>query len=194
MDDGELDLISCAADIVSAYVAHHAIGADKLPELIGSVYAALSKASVQGVEPEKPELTPAISVTKSVTPDYIVCLDDGKKFKSLKRHLRTHYDMSPEEYRAKWGLRAIIPWLHRPMPSPVRTWPKAWDWASATERKRRGKPNWRHLPSLQKRRRRTVKAERGSSGRRSALAVSGAARVSGGLGALRQFLLRPVIY
>ena len=113
MDDGELDLISCAADIVSAYVAHNAIGADKLPELIGSVYAALSKASVQGVEPEKPELTPAISVKKSVTPDYIVCLDDGKKFKSLKRHLRTHYDMSPEEYRAKWGLPRDDPWLRR---------------------------------------------------------------------------------
>jgi len=109
MDDGELDLISCAADIVSAYVAHNAIGADKLPDLIGSVYTALSKASVQGVEPEKPELTPAISVKKSVTPDYIVCLDDGKKFKSLKRHLRTHYDMSPEEYRAKWGLPRDYP-------------------------------------------------------------------------------------
>ncbi len=109
MDDGELDLISCATDIVSAYVAHNAIGADKLPELIGSVYAALSRASVQGVEPEKPELIPAISVKKSVTPDYLICLEDGKKFKSLKRHLRTHYDISPEEYRAKWGLSHDYP-------------------------------------------------------------------------------------
>ena len=104
MDDSELDLTSYATDIVSAYVAHNAIGADRLPDLIGSVYAALGKASLQGVEPEKPELIPAISVKKSVTPDYIVCLEDGKKFKSLKRHLRTHYDISPEEYRAKWGL------------------------------------------------------------------------------------------
>ena len=109
MDDGELDLTSYATDIVSAYVAHNAIGADKLPELIGSVYAALSRASVHGVEPEKPELIPAISVKKSVTPDYIVCLEDGKKFKSLKRHLRTHYDISPEEYRAKWGLPRDYP-------------------------------------------------------------------------------------
>ena len=68
------------------------------------VYAALSNASIHGVEPEKAELIPAISVKKSVTPEYIVCLEDGKKFKSLKRHLRTHYNISPEEYRAKWGL------------------------------------------------------------------------------------------
>src|SRR5271157_2417361 len=104
MDGSELDLTSYATDIVSAYVAHNAIGADKLPDLIGSVYAALSNASVHGVEPEKPELKPAISVKKSVTPDYIVCLEDGLKFKSLKRHLRTHHDITPEEYRAKWGL------------------------------------------------------------------------------------------
>jgi predicted transcriptional regulator len=109
MDDVELDLTSCATDIVSAYVAHNAIGADKLPDLIGSVYAALSKASLQGVEPEKLELIPAISIKKSVTPECIVCLEDGKKFKSLKRHLRTHHDTSPEEYRAKWGLPLDYP-------------------------------------------------------------------------------------
>ena len=109
MDDGELDLISCATDIVSAYVAHNAIGADKLPELIGSVYAALSRASVCGIEPERAEFIPSISIKKSVTPDYIVCLEDGKKFKSLKRHLRTHHDISPEEYRAKWGLPLDYP-------------------------------------------------------------------------------------
>ena len=68
------------------------------------MYGALSKASVQGVEPEKVELKPAVSVKKSVTPDYIICLEDGKKFESLKRHLKSHYDMSPEEYREKWGL------------------------------------------------------------------------------------------
>ena len=109
MDGSELDLTSYATDIVSAYVAHNAIGADKLPELIGSVYAALSRASLHGVEPEKAELIPAISVKKSVTPDYIVCLEDGMKFKSLKRHLRTHHNLSPEEYRAKWGLPLDYP-------------------------------------------------------------------------------------
>jgi predicted transcriptional regulator len=109
MNDGELDLTSYAANIVSAYVAHNAIGADKLPDLIGSVYAALSRASVHAVEPEKAELIPAISVKKSVTPEYIVCLEDGKKFKSLKRHLRAVYDISPEEYREKWGLPRDYP-------------------------------------------------------------------------------------
>ena len=89
---------------MSAYVAHNALTGDKLPDLIGSVYGALSRASVQAVEPEKVELKPAVAIKKSVTPEYIICLEDGQKFKSLKRHLKTHYDMSPEEYREKWGL------------------------------------------------------------------------------------------
>ena len=104
MGSNELDLTSLTADIVSAYVAHNALTGDKLPDLIGSVYGALSRASVQGVEPEKVELKPAVAIKKSVTPDYIICLEDGQKFKSLKRHLRSEYNMSPEEYREKWGL------------------------------------------------------------------------------------------
>ena len=104
MESSELDLTSLTADIVSAYVANNALSGDKIPELIGSVYGALSKASVQGVEPEKVELKPAVAIKKSVTPEYIICLEDGQKFKSLKRHLKTHYDLSPEEYREKWGL------------------------------------------------------------------------------------------
>ena len=104
MESSELDLTSLTADIVSAYVAHNALTGDKLPDLIGSVYGALSRASVQGVEPEKVELKPAVAIKKSVTAEYIICLEDGQKFKSLKRHLKTHYDMSPEEYRDKWGL------------------------------------------------------------------------------------------
>ena len=104
MESTELDLTSLTADIVSAYVAHNALTGDKLPDLIGSVYGALSRASVQGIEPEKVELKPAIAIKKSVMPDYIICLEDGQKFKSLKRHLKTYYDMSPEEYREKWGL------------------------------------------------------------------------------------------
>ena len=97
-------LSELTAEIVSAYVSHNAISADKLPELIVSVYAALGKTPVQDVESGKAELTPAVSIKKSITPEHIICLEDGKKFKSLKRHLRTHYDISPEEYRAKWGL------------------------------------------------------------------------------------------
>jgi predicted transcriptional regulator len=104
MESAELDLTSLTADIVSAYVAHNALTGDKLPDLIGSVYGALSRASFQAVEPEKVELKPAVAIKKSVTAEYIVCLEDGQKFKFLKRHLRSEYNMSPEEYREKWGL------------------------------------------------------------------------------------------
>ncbi len=109
MESSEFNLTSLTADIVSAYVAHNAITTDKLSEFIGSVYGALSRATVQGVEPEKVELKPAVAIKKSVTPEYIICLEDGQKFKSLKRHLKTHYDMSPEEYREKWGLAHDYP-------------------------------------------------------------------------------------
>ena len=109
MDSKEFNLTSQTADIVSAYVAHNAMSSDKLPDFIGSVYNALSRASVHDVEPPKAELKPAVAVKKSVTPEYIICLEDGKKFKSLKRHLRTQYDISPEEYREKWGLPRDYP-------------------------------------------------------------------------------------
>ena len=109
MESIEFDLTSLTADIVSAYVAHNALTGDKLPDLIGSVYGALSRASVQDVEPEKVELKPAVAIKKSVTPEYIICLEDGKQFKSLKRHLKTHYDLSPEDYREKWGLPRDYP-------------------------------------------------------------------------------------
>ena len=105
----ELDLTGLTADIVSAYVAHNALTGDKLPDLIGSVYGALSRASLQAVESEKVELKPAVAVKKSVTPEYIICLEDGQKFKSLKRHLRSEHNMSPEEYREKWGLPQDYP-------------------------------------------------------------------------------------
>lgn len=102
-------LIELSADIVSAYVSHNALSATDLPKLISSVHATL--AGLGGaVEAEAPvELKPAVPIKKSITPDYLICLDDGKKFKSLKRHLRTEYDMSPEEYRSKWGLPPDYP-------------------------------------------------------------------------------------
>ena len=90
-------------------MAHNVISGEKLPDFIGSVYAALSKASVQGFEAPEAELKPAVPVKKSVTAEHIVCLEDGKKFKSLKRHLRAVYDMSPEDYREKWGLARDYP-------------------------------------------------------------------------------------
>jgi len=100
--------IELTAAIVSAYVSNNSVPASDLPALIDQVHAALSRVlrghgDVRG-EPPKP----AVSVKKSITPDYIVCLEDGKKFKSLKRHLRT-LNMTPEQYREKWGLAADYP-------------------------------------------------------------------------------------
>jgi predicted transcriptional regulator len=101
--------IELAADIVSAYVSNNSVPASDLPGLIHEVYSALMRvgASVSTAPAEAPK--PAIPVRKSVTNDYIVCLEDGKKFKSLKRHLRTQYGLSPEEYRDKWSLPADYP-------------------------------------------------------------------------------------
>lgn len=103
------NLIELTADIVSAYISNNTISAGDLPALIDEVHAALHKTATGPGEPEPEPLKPAVSVKKSVTPDYIICLEDGKKFKSLKRHLRTHYDLSPEEYRDKWSLPADYP-------------------------------------------------------------------------------------
>jgi len=103
--------IELAADLVSAFVSNNPVPAAELPALIGTVHAALTKtANGSSQQPtEEPKKAPAVSVKKSVQPDYIVCLEDGKRFKSLKRHLRTVYDLTPDQYRAKWGLPADYP-------------------------------------------------------------------------------------
>ena len=106
---GGADLIDLAADIVSAYVSNNTVAVSDLPSLIADVHRALSNTHSGVQEPEPEPLKPAVNPKKSVFPDYIICLEDGKKFKSLKRHLRTHYDLSPEEYREKWGLSADYP-------------------------------------------------------------------------------------
>lgn len=105
----ELDLVEYSTDIVAAYVSHNAISPTDLPRLIADVHAALTALGSEEAAAPVEEKKPAVPVRKSVTPDYIVCLEDGKKFKSLKRHLRTHYNLSPEEYREKWGLPADYP-------------------------------------------------------------------------------------
>lgn len=111
MDDpAKTELVELTAEIVSAYVSKNSVPATDLPGLINDVHDALSRASGRvGTLPDRDELKPAVAIKKSVTPDYIVCLEDGKKFKSLKRHLRTHYKLSPDEYRAKWHLPADYP-------------------------------------------------------------------------------------
>jgi predicted transcriptional regulator len=101
--------IELAAEIVSAYVSNNSVSTADLPSLINEVHAALSRVSTGVAEPVAEAPKPAVPVKKSVNSDFIVCLEDGKKFKSLKRHLRTQYNMSPEEYREKWGLPSDYP-------------------------------------------------------------------------------------
>jgi len=101
--------IELAADIVSAYVSNNAISANDLTALIGDVHGALQRVGSGEAEPVAEPLKPAVPLKRSITPDYIICLEDGKKFKSLKRHLRTQYNLTPEEYREKWGLPADYP-------------------------------------------------------------------------------------
>jgi predicted transcriptional regulator len=108
------------AEIVSAYVANNTMVAENVPAFIASIHAVLVNAHAGSVEQPKEELKPAVSIKKSVQPDYIVCLEDGKKFKSLKRHLRTHYDLSPEEYRERWGLPHDYP-MAAPMYAETRS-------------------------------------------------------------------------
>ena len=103
------ELAVLTADIVSAYVGNNVVQASELPQLIQSVYGAISSAVEGEKEEPKEELKPAVPVRRSVTPDYIICLEDGKKFKSLKRHLRTAFNLTPEQYREKWGLKPDYP-------------------------------------------------------------------------------------
>ena len=101
--------IELTAEIVSAYVSNNTVPASEIPGLINQVHAALARVSGKSGDAPAEPLKPAVSVKKSITPEHIVCLEDGKKFKSLKRHLRTQYNMTPEQYRDKWGLNADYP-------------------------------------------------------------------------------------
>ncbi|AZO35479.1 MAG: transcriptional regulator [Mesorhizobium sp.] len=106
--DETLNLIELTADIVSAYVSNNPVPVASLPDLIASVNSSLTKVG-QPTEPETPAKAPAVNPKRSVLPDYIICLEDGKKFKSLKRHLGVHYGLTPDEYREKWGLARDYP-------------------------------------------------------------------------------------
>ena len=98
------ELVEMTAEIVSAYVSANQVPPQDLPALIRTVYSALQEIGGRTIAGEEQLQEPAVSVKKSVTADYIICLEDGKRFKSLKRHLRTRYGMTPDEYRAKWRL------------------------------------------------------------------------------------------
>lgn len=105
------ELVDLAAEIVAAYVGNNAVPSNELPALIKDVYGALAEAVGNGEATEQPaeELKPAVPVRRSVTDDYIACLECGGKFKSLRRHLKSRHNLTPEEYRAKWGLPADYP-------------------------------------------------------------------------------------
>ena len=103
------DFIGLTAEIVSAYVSNNTVASGDIPALINQVHSALLRVSSGQAGPLSEPLKPAVPVKRSINPDFIVCLEDGKKFKSLKRHLRTQYGMTPEQYREKWGLAADYP-------------------------------------------------------------------------------------
>lgn len=102
------DLLELTTEIVSSHVANNSVAVQDLPDLIRQVYGTLSTIDqAPAAQPDRPQ--PAVPVKRSVTPDYIICLEDGRKLKMLKRHLKTAYNMSPEEYRERWGLQADYP-------------------------------------------------------------------------------------
>jgi predicted transcriptional regulator len=109
MDETASNIVEHTADIVSAFVGQSKISPEALPDLIRSVYTALATINAPEAVAAPEKQTPAVPIKKSITPDYLISLEDGNKYKSLKRHLRTKYDMSPEDYRAKWGLPKDYP-------------------------------------------------------------------------------------
>lgn len=103
------DLLRMAVDVVAAYLSNNQVATTQIPEIIHSVFNSLTSLETDAIELPTDLPKPAAPIRKSVTPDYIICLEDGKKLKMLKRHLRTNYNMSPDDYRAKWNLPADYP-------------------------------------------------------------------------------------
>jgi len=103
------DLVEMTAKIVSAYLDNNSVPISDVPALIETVFAALEGVETGKASNAAPSVEPAVPIKQSVTADFLICLEDGKQFKSLKRHLRTHYNLSPEEYRRKWGLPVDYP-------------------------------------------------------------------------------------
>src|SRR6201987_4252394 len=105
----EEELLRMTADVVAAYVSNNTLPTTQLAEVINAVYNSLKSLEGQPAEPQAEPLKPAVPIRKSITPDFLVCLEDGKKLKMLKRHLRSTYNMTPDEYRVKWGLSPDYP-------------------------------------------------------------------------------------
>ena len=105
----EDELLRMTADVVAAYVSNNTLPTAQLGEVINAVYTSLRGLEGRGTEPPAEPMKPAVPIRKSITPDYLICLEDGKKLKMLKRHLRSTYHMTPDEYRSKWGLGPDYP-------------------------------------------------------------------------------------
>jgi predicted transcriptional regulator len=103
------ELLTLTADIAAAYVSNNTVSASDVPSVIQTIYRALASVGSAAAAPAPEPQKPAVPIKKSITPDFLISLEDGKKYKSLKRHLRTQYTMSPEDYRAKWGLPKDYP-------------------------------------------------------------------------------------
>jgi predicted transcriptional regulator len=106
---GEDELLRMTAEVVSAYVSNNTLATAQLADVIQAVYNSLRSLEGQTAEPPAEPLRPAVPIRKSVTPEFLICLEDGKKLKMLKRHLRSTYSLTPDEYRAKWGLAQDYP-------------------------------------------------------------------------------------
>jgi predicted transcriptional regulator len=131
-------LITLTADIVSAHVSNNSVAVSDLPMLISNVHSALNSLGAGSAEaPARPE--PKVSIRSSIKPDYIVCLEDGKKLKMLKRYLKTNFDMTPDEYRQRWGLPADYPMVAPNYAEQRRTLAKKI--GLGTKRKRGGRKN-----------------------------------------------------
>ena len=137
-DNTDDTLLTLTADIVAAHVSNNSVAVNDLPNLIQNVHSALSgiAGSTMAAEP-KPE--PKVSIRSSIKPDYIVCLEDGKKLKMLKRHLMTHYNMTPDQYRQKWGLSADYPMVAPNYAEQRRTLAKSIGLGTKRRRTRGGK-------------------------------------------------------
>jgi len=103
------ELLRMTTDVVSAYLGNNTVAASQISEVISTVHEALTRLNTEASEPEAEPAKPAVPIRRSITPEFIICLEDGKRLKMLKRHLRTTYNMTPDEYRAKWGLPADYP-------------------------------------------------------------------------------------
>ncbi len=133
MDDAAdtTNTIALTAEIVAAYVSNNTVASADIPALISQVHTALLRVTNGEAQPPSEPLKPAVPIKRSINPDFIVCLDDGKKFKSLKRHLRTQYNMTPEQYREKWSLPGDYPMVAPNYAAAARNLPSRWAWASS---------------------------------------------------------------